>query len=73
MKFHVIQGEREMVKDCRSLAHFELTGIRQSKTGKARINVTFAMDADGILSINAVDADTGGNSEYRNKAKPWFG
>lgn len=59
MKFHVVQGEREMVKDCRSLAHFELTGIRQSKAGKARINVTFAMDADGILSINAVDADTG--------------
>ncbi len=59
MKFHVVQGEREMVKDCRSLAHFELTGIRQSKAGKARINLTFAMDADGILSINAVDADTG--------------
>ena len=59
MKFHVVQGEREMVKDCRSLAHFELTGIRQSKAGKVRINVTFAMDADGILSINAVDADTG--------------
>ncbi|MEM6338858.1 MAG: Hsp70 family protein [Pseudomonadota bacterium] len=59
MKFHVVQGEREMVKDCRSLAHFELTGIKQAKAGKARINVTFAMDADGILSINAVDADTG--------------
>lgn len=59
MKFHVVQGEREMVKDCRSLAHFELTGIKQAKAGKARINVIFAMDADGILSINAVDADTG--------------
>ena len=59
MKFHVMQGEREMVKDCRSLAHFELTGIKQAKAGKARIKVTFAMDADGILSISAVDADTG--------------
>ncbi len=58
MKFHVMQGEREMVKDCRSLAHFELTGIKQAKAGKARIKVTFAMDADGILSISAVDADT---------------
>lgn len=59
MKFHVVQGEREMVKDCRSLAHFELIGIKQAKAGKARIKVTFAMDTDGILSINAVDADTG--------------
>lgn len=59
MKFHVVQGEREMVKDCRSLAHFELTGIRPSKAGKARIQVTFSLDADGILSINAADADTG--------------
>lgn len=59
MKFHVVQGEREMVKDCRSLAHFELTGIKQAKAGKARVQVTFVMDADGILSINAVDAYTG--------------
>lgn len=59
MKFHVVQGEREMVKDCRSLAHFELSGIKQAKAGKARVQVTFAMDADGILSINAIDSDTG--------------
>jgi len=59
MKFHVVQGEREMVKDCRSLTHFELTGIKRAKAGKARIEVTFAIDADGILSINAADADSG--------------
>ncbi len=59
MKFQIVQGEREMVKDCRSLAHFELVGIKPTKAGKARIEVTFAMDADGILSINAIDAYTG--------------
>lgn len=59
MKFQIVQGEREMVKDCRLLAHFELVGIKPTKAGKARIEVTFAMDADGILSINAIDADTG--------------
>lgn len=71
MKFHVVQGEREMVKDCRSLAHFELTGIKQAKAGKARIKVTFAMDADGILSINAVDADTGKTQNV--EIKPSYG
>ena len=59
MQFHVVQGEREMVKDCRSLTHFELTGIKQAKAGKARIEVTFAIDADGILSINTTDANSG--------------
>jgi molecular chaperone HscA len=59
MQFQIVQGEREMVKDCRSLANFELTGIKPSKASKARVQVTFAMDANGILSINAMDADTG--------------
>ncbi|MDP5110695.1 MAG: Hsp70 family protein [Rickettsiaceae bacterium] len=71
MKFHVVQGEREMVKDCRSLAHFELTGIKPSKAGKARIQVTFSLDADGILSINAVDADTG--KSHNIEIKPSHG
>jgi molecular chaperone HscA len=59
MQFQIVQGEREMVKDCRSLAKFELTGIKPAKAGKARVQVTFAMDANGILSINAMDAETG--------------
>ena len=71
IKFHVVQGEREMVKDCRSLAHFELMGIKPSKAGRARINATFAMDADGILSISAVDADTG--KEQNIEIKPSHG
>lgn len=71
MKFHVVQSEREMVKDCRSLAHFELTGIKPSKAGKARIQVTFSLDADGILSINAVDADTG--KSHNIEIKPSHG
>ncbi len=71
MKFHVVQGEREMVKDCRSLAHFELTGIKPLKAGKAKIQVTFSLDADGILSINAVDADTG--KSHNIEIKPSHG
>ncbi|PCJ24836.1 MAG: Fe-S protein assembly chaperone HscA [Rickettsiales bacterium] len=59
INFHVVQGEREMVKDCKSLAKFELDSLSPMKAGKARIEVTFAMDADGILSITALDAESG--------------
>ncbi|MFK7973883.1 MAG: Hsp70 family protein [Rickettsiaceae bacterium] len=59
MQFHVVQGEREMATNCKSLAYFSLTDIPPNKAGKARIEVTFAIDADGILSITARECLTG--------------
>ena len=58
IKMHIVQGERELAQDCLSLAQFELTGIRPQKAGKARIEVTFAIDADGVLSVSARDKET---------------
>jgi molecular chaperone HscA len=59
---HVVQGERELVGDCRSLARFKLTGLTPQPAGVPRIKVEFMVDADGILRVNASDATTGAST-----------
>ena len=71
MSFHVVQGEQELIKDCRSLAHFVLRGIPPQPAGLAKVRVTLRVDADGLLSVSAQELSGGAKTGV--EVKPTYG